>query len=161
MRSFFQIMAQTTWTSLQPREADLTQLTRVLVDVPRDVAAQAPPRAPEYPEDPAFTWNLLRLPHETSFPVPSTGAVQRIAADLLTRLPTVAARDQHDTRFALAMAVDWPDLDDDGRDLVFQRFNISAIAASYGWPIVLWSEWPRSDRPLDTRYVCSNRELGI
>lgn len=35
------------------------QLTRVFADVQRDVAAQSPPRQQEYPEDPAFNWNLL------------------------------------------------------------------------------------------------------
>lgn len=38
------------------------QLIQVFADVRRDVAAQAPPRQQEYPEDPAFNWNLLRRP---------------------------------------------------------------------------------------------------
>lgn len=36
----------------------------------------------------------------------------------------MTARDQHDARFALAMATDWPDLGDEGRHLVFQRLNL-------------------------------------
>lgn len=51
----------------------------------------------------------------------------------------MATQDQHDTRFALAIAADWPDLHDDGRDLVFQRLNIYAIIASYGWPTAVAS----------------------
>lgn len=84
-------------------------------------------------------WDLLRLPAETRFPVPGTGAVQIIAAYLLTRLPTMAARDHYDTRFALTMAADWLDLDDGGRDLVFQRLNLYAIVASYSWPTAIAS----------------------
>lgn len=50
--------------------------------------------------------------------------VQRIAADLLARLPTMAARDQHDARFVLAVVSDWPDLDDEIRNITFQRLNL-------------------------------------
>lgn len=49
----------------------------------------------------------------------------------------MTARDQHDARFA--MAADWPDLDDEGRHLVFQRLNLYAIVASYGWSTAIAS----------------------
>lgn len=64
-------------------------------------------------EDPNFNWNLLRLATETKFIVPCTGVVQQIAADLLAGLPTMAARDQHDARFVLAVVLDWQDLDEE------------------------------------------------
>lgn len=77
----------------------LTQLTNVLVYVQRNqqrAAAAQPQAASEYAADPNFNWELLRTPAETRFPVPGLGSVQHIAADLLARLPTMAARDQHD-----------------------------------------------------------------
>lgn len=70
----------------------------MLLEVRRGVNAQQPQRPPEIPEDPVFNTALLRLPAETRFPIPGTGVVQRIAVDLLTRLLTMAARDQRDTR---------------------------------------------------------------
>lgn len=73
------------------------------------------------------------------FPVPSTGIVQRIAADLLACLPSMAAIDQHDARFVLCMAADWLDLDDDTRNIVFKRLNIYTIVATYGWPTAIAS----------------------
>lgn len=104
----------------------------------RDVAGdrqQQPP--PEVPEDPNFNWALLKLPAETKFPVPCNGIVQRIAADLLARLPTMAARDQHG--FVLAVVSDWEDLDDEMRNIVFQRLNVYTIVATYGWPTAIAS----------------------
>lgn len=59
----------------------------------------------------------------------------------------MTARDQHDTRFALAMAADWPDLDNEGRHLVFQRLNLYAIVASYGWPTAIASSTAVSAAP--------------
>lgn len=118
----------------------MTQLTNVLIDVQRNqqrVAAAQPPGAPEYPADPNFNWTLLRTLAETRFPMPGLGSVQHIAADLLSWLPTMAASDQHDASFVLAMASDWPDLDDDMRNLVFQRLNLYAIVANYGWPTAI------------------------
>lgn len=53
-----------------------------------------------------FNWNLPRLPGETNFQVPGTWADQRIASDLVTRLPIMTASDQHDARFALVKAAD-------------------------------------------------------
>lgn len=67
-----------------------------------------------------LNWTLLQLPVETNFQDPGTWAVQGIASDLVTRLPTMAASDQHDARFALVKAADWPELDGEGRHAVFQ-----------------------------------------
>lgn len=36
---------------------------------------------PDVPEDPTYDWDRLRLPVATSFPVPCTGRVQRMASD--------------------------------------------------------------------------------
>lgn len=52
--------------------------------------------AAEPPEDPDFDWTP-----ETSFQVPGNGQVQRMAASLLARVPTLAGRDQHEARFVL------------------------------------------------------------
>lgn len=102
----------------------------------REVHANQPAAAPnaDIPEDPNFNCGLLCLPAEIRIPVPGTGIVQRISADLLARLPSMAARNQHDTRFVLCMVADWPDLDEDTRDIVGQRLNIYTIVATYGWP---------------------------
>lgn len=125
----------------QPEVEDvLTQLTNTLVDVQRNLrqaAAVAPAPAEEHAPDPNFNWNFLRTPAETWFPVPGLGSVQRIAADLLARLPTMAARDQHDARFVLAVVSDWPDLDNQMKELVFQQLNLYAIVANYGWPTAI------------------------
>lgn len=89
-----------------------------------------------------FNWNLLRLPAETNFQVPRTWSVQRVASDLLTRLPTMAANDQYDVRFALVKAADWPELGEEGRHAVSQRLNLHAIVACWGfsgWPTAIAS----------------------
>lgn len=70
--------------------------------------------------------------------MPDTGVVQRIAVHLIARLPTMAARDQHDARFVSAGS-DWPDLDDDMRNIVYQRLNLYTIVATYGWPTKITS----------------------
>lgn len=122
----------------RPREAPeledvLTQLTQEILTLRREAVTQQPAQQPhaEVPEDPAFNWNLLKLPPETRFPVRCTGIVQRVAADLLARLTTLAARDQHDARFVLAVVSEWHDLDDEMKTLAFQRLNIYAIVAAY------------------------------
>lgn len=119
----------------------LTQLTQEILTMRREVAANQTQQAqhPDVPEDPNFNWALLKLPAETKFPVPSTGIVQSIAADLLARLSTLAARDQHDARFVLAFIFDWDDLDDEMRNIAFQRLNIYTIVATYGWPTAIAS----------------------
>lgn len=71
------------------------------------------PRHDDISEDPNFNWVLLKLPTETKFTLPGTGVVQRIAVDLIARLPTMAARDQHDARFVLAIVSNWTGLDDE------------------------------------------------
>lgn len=100
----------------RPRPPDvedaLTQIVQTLQNLQRqlqDLAQQQhAPQAPQQdvPEDPAFYWNRLRLPSTTSFPVPSTGRVQRIAGELLARLPTLAGRDQKEATFVLYMTAD-------------------------------------------------------
>lgn len=89
----------------------LTQLTQEILRMRREVTANQPQQAQQadIPEDQNFNWNLLKLPAETKFPVPCTGIVQRITADLLARLPSLVARDQHDARFVLAVVSDWED----------------------------------------------------
>lgn len=63
----------------------LTKLTQEILTLRREAVTQQPAQQPhaEVPEDPAFNWNLLKLPPETRFPVRCTGIVQRVAADLL------------------------------------------------------------------------------
>lgn len=102
----------------------LTQLSQEILTIRGEVANQ-PNQAPavDVLEDPNFNWTQQKLPAEAKFPVPCTGVVQRIAADLLALLPTMAARDQHDARFVLAVVSDWPDLDE-MRNITFQRLNL-------------------------------------
>lgn len=107
----------------RPRPPDvedaLTQIVQTLQILQRqqqDLAQQQhAPQAPQQdvPEDPAFNWNRLRLPSTTSFPVPCTGRVQRMAGELLARLPTLAGRDQKEATFVLSMTADWPGLDEE------------------------------------------------
>lgn len=73
--------------------------------------------------------------------------MQRVAADLLARLTTLAARDQHDARFVLAVVSEWHDLDDEMKTLAFQRLNIYAIVAAYGWPTAIASSTAVSATP--------------
>lgn len=128
----------------------LTQIANTLTQVQRNLQQPPPepvPANPEYPADPAFNWMLLRTAPETRFPVPALGAVQRIASDLLARLPTMAARDQHDARFVLAVCSDWPQLDPAMQDTVFQRLNLYAIVANYGWPTAINASTAASAAP--------------
>lgn len=64
----------------------------------REVATNQPlqPHHDDISEDLNFNWVLLKLPPETKFAFPGTGVVQRIAANLIARHPTIASRDQHD-----------------------------------------------------------------
>lgn len=109
----------------------------------REVAANQPQQAQqaEVPEDPNFNWNFFKLSAESKLPVPCTGIVQRIAANLLARHPSHAARDQHDARFVLAVVLDWEDLDDEMRNIniTFQRLNIYTIVATHEWPTTIAS----------------------
>lgn len=75
--------------------------------------------------------------------------VQRIDGDLLARLPTMAARDQHDARFVLAVVSDWPDLDDEMRTITFQRLNLYTIVAAYGWPTAIASSFAMQAVPVN------------
>lgn len=131
----------------RPRPPDvedaLTQIVQTLQNLQQQQqnfsqqhqAPQAP--LPDVPEDPAFDWDRLRLPSTTSFPVPCTGRVQRMAAELHARLPTLAGRDQREATFVLNMTADWPGLDTDGRNVVYQRLYLYALVAAYGWPTAI------------------------
>lgn len=104
------------------------------------VAHQQPaPTAVEVAEDPAFKWDALRSPLAVTFPLPTTGVVQRVTAGLFAKLQAGAltGRDQHEARFVLDVIVDWEDLDHEPRTRIFQRFNIYAIVAAHGWPTAI------------------------
>lgn len=105
----------------------------------RLVTDRPAPAAAEVAEDPAFNWDALRSPLDTTFPLPSTGKVQRVAAGLFTKLQSggITGRDQHEARFVLDILADWPDLEDDLRTRVFQRLNLYAIVAAHGWPTAI------------------------
>lgn len=45
----------------------------------------------------------------------------------------MSARDQHEARFVLKMAADWPDLEDDIKLIVWQRVYTFALVARWGW----------------------------
>lgn len=131
----------------RPRPPDvedaLTQIVQTLQNLQqqqRDMQQQQQaPQAPhqDVPDDPNFDWNRLRLPSTTSFPVPCTGRVQRMAGELLARLPTMAGRDQKEATFVLSMTADWPTLDDEGKAVVYQRLYLYALVAAYGWPTAI------------------------
>lgn len=133
----------------RPRAADvedaLTQIVATLQGLQqqqRDLAQQQhvvpQARHQDVPEDPAFDWNRLRLPSTTSFPVPCTARVQRMAGELQARLRTLAGRDQKEAMFVLNMTADWPGLNDEGRTVVYQRLYLHALVAAYGWPTDLY-----------------------
>lgn len=122
----------------------ITEQTEVLTALLRrveGVEARAPPAAAgalaDQPEDPNFNWNALRVASTTNFPVPSTGSVQRMASSLLSKLSSLQGRDNHDARFVLQMTSLWPDMDDEDKKFVFQRLNLYAIVATYGWPTAI------------------------
>lgn len=125
----------------RPNPPDLEDaLTRLTQTVERMVAHQQPaPAAAEVAEDPAFNWNALRSPLEVTFPLPPTGVVQRVAAELFAKLQAgaITGRDQHEARFVLDIIADWEDLDQELRARVFQRLNIYAIVAAHGWPTAI------------------------
>lgn len=66
--------------------------------------------------------------------MPGTGLVQRMASSLFARVPTLAERDQHETRFMLQVISLRPDLRDDERVWAFQRLNVYCIVTALGWP---------------------------
>lgn len=110
----------------------LTQQTEVLAALLRRVEAneqrQAAGNLPiDTPEDPKYNWDVLRALADTSFPVPPTWTVQRMASTLLSKLSTLQGRDNHDAKFALQMTSMWPDLSDEDKKCVFQRLNIYSI----------------------------------
>lgn len=128
----------------QPSDVEdaLTQIVQTLQNLQRqqqNLAQQQAPQAPnqDVPEDPAFDWNRLRLPSTTSFPVPCTGRIQRMAGELLARLPTLAGRDQKEATFVLNMTADWPTLDEEGKSVIYQRLYLYALVAAYGWPTAI------------------------
>lgn len=73
----------------------------------------------------------------TSFPVPCVERVQHMASELLARLPTLAGRDQKEATIVLNMTADWPGLDDEGRNIVYQRLYLYALVAAYSWPTAI------------------------
>lgn len=74
----------------------------------------------------------------TSFPVPCcVERVQHMTSELLARLPTLAGRGQKEATIVLNMTADWPGLDDEGRNIVYQRLYLYALVASYGWPTAI------------------------
>lgn len=103
------------------------------------VHQQPPPAAAEVAEDPAFNWESLWSPLDTTFPLPPTGVIQRVAADLFAKLQSggLTGRDQHEARFVLDILADWEDLDQELRTRVFQRLNNYAIVAAHGWPTAI------------------------
>lgn len=124
---------------VNPPDVDdvLTQQTEVLAALLRRVEANEQRQVagqvqPEVQEDPNYNWEILRVPADTSFPVPSTGTVQRMASTLLSKLSTLQGEDNHDEKFALQMTSMWPDLSDEDKHLVFQRLNIYSIVAAVG-----------------------------
>lgn len=130
----------------RPRPPDvedaLTLTVQTLQNLQRqqqNMAQQQAPQAPnqDVPEDPHFDWNRLRLPSTTSFLVPCTGRVQRMAGELLARLPTLAGRDQKEATFVLNMKADWPTLDEEGKSVIYQRLYLYALVAAYGWPTAI------------------------
>lgn len=95
--------------------------------------------AADVAEDPDFHWFSLRFPLEATFPFPTTGVVQRIAAGLFAKLQAVllTRRDQHEASFVLDMISDWEDMDVELRTRVFQRLNVYTIMATLGWPTAI------------------------
>lgn len=126
----------------RPAPPDLEDaLTRLTQTVERLVTERPapPPAAADVAEDPAFNWEALHSPLDTTFPLPSTGVVQRVAAGLFAKLQSgaITGRDQHEARFVLDILADWPDLEDDLRTRIFQRLNLYAIVAAHGWPTAI------------------------
>lgn len=135
----------------QPRARDppdiaevLTQQTAVLAEMMeqlRNNRLDQPARPQQQvndpvdpPEDPNFMWERLALPSETSFVVPSTGMVQRMATLLFAKVPLLQGRDQHEARFVLQVISMCPDLSPEDRQWAFQRLNVYCIVAALGWP---------------------------
>lgn len=116
----------------------LTHQTEVLAGMLAELRARQGPvpvvNAAEPPEDPDFDWSRLVMLPETSFQVPGTGQVQRMASSLIARVPTMAGRDQHEARFVLQVVSLWPDLHEEERFWAFQRLNVYCIVAALGWP---------------------------
>lgn len=80
--------------------------------------------AADVTEDPDFNWFSLRSPLEATFPLPTTGVVQRIAAGLFAKLQAglLTGRDQHKAKFVLDMISDWEDMN---VELLTRVFNAS------------------------------------
>lgn len=78
-------------------------LTRLTQTVERLVTDRSAPAAADVAEDPAFNWDALRSLLDTTFPLPSTGVVQRVAAGFFAKLQSggITGRDQHEARFVL------------------------------------------------------------
>lgn len=126
----------------RPAAPDLEDaLTRLTQTVERLAAIQQRPAEPaaEVNKDPDFNWFSLRSPLEATFPLPATGAVQRIAAGQFAKLQAgmLTGRDQHEARFVLDVLSAWEDMDVELRTRVFQWLNVYAIVATHGWPTAI------------------------
>lgn len=60
--------------------------------------------------------------------------MQRTATSLFTKVPTLADRDQHDSRIVLQVKSFWSDLSDEDRVWAFPRLNVYCIVDALGWP---------------------------
>lgn len=121
----------------RPNPPDLEDaLTRLSQTVERMAAIQ---NQPTPAEDPEFNWHALRSPLEATFPLPTTGVVQRIAAGLFAKVQAeiLTGWDQHEARFVLDIISDWEDMDQELRTRVFQRLNIYTIVTTHGWPTTI------------------------
>lgn len=100
---------------------------------------QPTPAVADVAEDPEFNWHALRSPLEATFPLPTTGVVQRIAAGLFAKVQAgiLTGWDQHEARFVLDIISDWEDMDQKLRTRVFQRLNMYTIVATHGWPTTI------------------------
>lgn len=85
------------------------------------------------PPDPDFDWTRLFQEPQTTFPAGSTGQVQRLASELLARLPLLTGRDHHEVAFLLNVTSEYEDMDPRVQNSVFQRLNLLYIATHHGW----------------------------
>lgn len=91
-------------------------------------------RPPDIPMDPTWNWQALSaFPSDTNFPVPCDGQVAKHLQLIVTSLAAMSARDQHEAKFVLKMAADWPDLEKDLKFAVWQRVYTFACVARWGW----------------------------
>lgn len=73
------------------------------------------------------------MPSETNFPVPCDGQVAKHLQLIVTGLVAMSAQNQHEAKFVLKKAADWPDLEEDLRFEIWQRDYTFALVARYNW----------------------------